>query len=215
MRVNNLEKKVVAFMIVALLIGGIIGHYSGKPYDEIAILESEIAILQSDYAELDILYDTLLVDYTELELLLEIEILDVYFSPNGGAASQVVDWIDRANETIHVLIYSFTNDNIGDAVVRAHKRGVEIKVVFEKSQVSQYSEYMKLRTAGVLVRNDTNSGLMHHKVAVIDSYIILTGSFNWSANAEDHNNENLMVIRSENLVTTFEEEFLKIWSSSV
>jgi phosphatidylserine/phosphatidylglycerophosphate/cardiolipin synthase-like enzyme len=213
--VNNLEKKVVALIIMALLIGGIIGYYSAPSYGEIARLESEIAILQSDYAELDALYDDLLGGYTELELLLEIEILGVYFSPHGGAASQVIDWIDRANETINVLIYSFTNDDIGDAVVRAYQRGVEIKVVFEKSQVSQYSEYMKLRTAGVLVRNDTNSGLMHHKVAVIDSYIILTGSFNWSASAEERNNENLMVIRSELLVTTFEEEFQEIWGSSV
>jgi phosphatidylserine/phosphatidylglycerophosphate/cardiolipin synthase-like enzyme len=195
--VNNLEKKVVALIIMALLIGGIIGYYSAPSYGEIARLESEIAILQSDYAELDALYDDLLGGYTELELLLEIEILGVYFSPHGGAASQVIDWIDRANETINVLIYSFTNDDIGDAVVRAYQRGV------------------KLRTAGVLVRNDTNSGLMHHKVAVIDSYIILTGSFNWSASAENRNNENLMVIRSELLVTTFEEEFQEIWGSSV
>lgn len=171
--------------------------------------------LITDYAELDVLYNERLVDYNKLELLLETEVLGVYFSPYGGAASQVIDWIDRANETIHVLIYSFTNDDIGDAVMRAHQRGVEIKIVFEKSQISQYSEYMKLRTANVLVRNDTNSKLMHHKVAMIDRYIILTGSFNWSASAEERNNENLMVIRSENLATTFEEEFQKIWSISV
>jgi phosphatidylserine/phosphatidylglycerophosphate/cardiolipin synthase-like enzyme len=212
--VNNLEKKVVAFVIVALLTGGIIGYYFAQPYDEIARLESEISILQSDYEELDALYDELFADNTELELLLEIEVLGVYFSPHGGAASQVINWIDRANETIHVLIYSFTNDDIGDAILRAHQRGVEIKVVFEKSQVSQYSEYMKLRSEGVLVRNDTNSKLMHHKVAVIDSHILLTGSFNWSAAAESSNNENFMVIKSETLVTTFEEEFQKIWSSS-
>lgn len=266
-----MEKKVVTIIVVALLIGGIIGYYVAKPYDEIARLETEISTLHSDYAglntvynellveytelnatynellvnyadpdalyneliadyanlntlynalitdyaELDVLYNEQVIDYNNLDLLLDTEILGVYFSPDGGAAGQVIDWIDRANETIHVLIYSFTNDDIGDAVMRARQRGVEIKVVFEKSQISQYSEYMKLRTVGVLVRNDTNSGLMHHKVAVIDGYLLLTGSFNWSASAEERNNENLMVIISENLATTFEEEFQKIWNSSV
>lgn len=210
-----MEKKVIAFMVVALLIGGIVGYYVAQPYEEIARLESEVSTLQSEYTTLFTQYNELIADYAELEQLLETEIIGVYFSPNGGAASQVINWIDRANETIHVLIYSFTNDDIGDAVVRAYLRGVEIKVVFETKQVSQYSEYRKLRFTGIHVRNDTNSGLMHHKVAVIDGYIILTGSFNWSASAEERNNENLMVIRSENLATTFEEEIQRIWNISV
>ncbi|MEM0003549.1 MAG: hypothetical protein QXT08_05215, partial [Thermoproteota archaeon] len=39
---------------------------------------------------------------------------EVYFSPNGGAADRIVYWIDRANKTIYVAIYSFTHDKIGD-----------------------------------------------------------------------------------------------------
>jgi phosphatidylserine/phosphatidylglycerophosphate/cardiolipin synthase-like enzyme len=210
-----LEKKVIAVLVVALLLGGIVGYYVAQPDDEIVKLESEISTLQSEYTNLSTQYNELITDYAELEQLLETELIDVYFSPYGGAASQVINWIDHANETIHVLIYSFTNDDIGDAVVRAYQRGVEIKVVFEKTQISQYSEYMKLRTTGIQARNDTNSGLMHHKVAVIDGYIILTGSFNWSASAEERNNENLMVIRSQSLATTFEEEVQRIWNISV
>lgn len=210
-----MEKKLLGFIVAVLLFGGIIGYYTANSHEEIARLESEISTLQFDYSNLNTLYNELISDYAEIELLLETEILGLYFSPYGGAASQVIDWIDRANETIHVLIYSFTNDDVGDAVVRAHQRGIEIQVVFERSQVSQYSEYMKLRTVGIEVKNDTNSGLMHHKVAIIDGYIILTGSFNWSAAAEERNNENFMVIKSENLATTFEEEFQRVWSISV
>jgi phosphatidylserine/phosphatidylglycerophosphate/cardiolipin synthase-like enzyme len=140
-------------------------------------------------------------------------VLGVYFSPQGGCEGQVVNWIDRANKTIHVVIYSFTNDAIGDAVVRAHQRGVEIKVVFEKKQVSEYSEYWKLQNIGALVKNDTNSGLMHHKTAIIDGYILLTGSFNWSGAAEERNNENLMILESDYLTIAFIEEFQQIWDS--
>lgn len=210
-------KKVIPLIIVALLIGGVGGYYIAVPR-----LKSEISTLTASYTQLNETYSELLSDHTtlkknidELELLLNTEILDINFSPNGGAASKVINWIDQANETIHVLIYSFTNDDIGEAIVKAHQRGVEIKVVFEKSQVSQYSEYIKLRTAGILVKNDTNSGLMHHKVAIVDGYIVLTGSFNWSASAEERNNENLIVIKSDYLATVFEKEFKNIWNTSI
>jgi phosphatidylserine/phosphatidylglycerophosphate/cardiolipin synthase-like enzyme len=86
-------------------------------------------------------------------------------------------------------------------------------VVFEKSQVSKYSEYWKLQNIGVLVRNDTNTRLMHHKTAVIDGYVLLTGSFNWSGAAEEHNNENLMILKSDYLTLAFIEEFQQIWDS--
>jgi len=143
----------------------------------------------------------------------EPSILSVHFSPKGGCASTAIYWLGRANSSVHVLIYSFTHDAIGDAILAAHHRGIEIKIVFEKQQVSQYSEYFRLAAAGVQVRNDTNPNLMHHKVAIIDGHIILIGSFNWSAAGEDDNNENLLVIRSAELAAALDMEFQRIWTT--
>jgi len=140
------------------------------------------------------------------------QIVGVYFSPNGGCESAVLTWISKANSSIHVLIYSFTLDSIGNALVEAHQRGIEVKAVFEKSQISQYSEYNRLRNAGISVRNDTNPDLMHDKVMIVDSNIVLTGSFNWSANAQENNNENLIVISSRPVANAFEINFQKIWT---
>jgi len=144
-----------------------------------------------------------------------VTVLGVYFSPNGGCESQIIEWIGRANRTIHVLIYSFTLDSISDALIEAYNRGVEVKVVFEKNQITKYSEYHKLKAAGIQVRNDTNPKSMHDKVMIIDGIIVLTGSFNWSANAERRNNENLIVIESIYVASVYEEEFYRIWNSSV
>ena len=124
-------------------------------------------------------------------------------------------WAGRANESIHVLIYSFTLDDVSDALIEAYNSGVEVQVVFEKQQISKYSEYPKLEQAGVAVRNDTNSAYMHNKVMIIDETIVLTGSFNWSAHAEEQNNENLIVIKSTYIAETYEEEFQKIWAESI
>jgi len=141
----------------------------------------------------------------------EPSILAVRFSPKGGCADQVIYWLGRANSSVHVLIYSFTYDPIGDAVLSTYHRGVDVKIVFEKDQVSKYSEFFRLAAAGVSVRNDTNPNLMHTKVAIIDGHIVLVGSFNWSAAAENDNNEVLLVIRSADLAARLEAEFQRIW----
>jgi len=145
----------------------------------------------------------------------DITVLGVYFSPKGGCEDQVIGWIGRANRTIHILIYSFTLDSVSDALIEAQNRGVEVKVVFEKNQITKYSEYQKLKAAGIAVRNDTNPGYMHDKVMIIDGVIVLTGSFNWSMHAEEKNNENLLIIRSLYLAGIYEKEFERIWINSI
>lgn len=139
----------------------------------------------------------------------------VYFSPRGGCENQVINWINKANSSIHVLIYSFTLDSVGNALIEALDRHIEVKIVFEKGQIGQSSEYQRLRNSAVDVRNDTNPSYMHDKIMIVDGKVVLTGSFNWSNNAENENNENLLIITSTSLATTYENEFQKIWNSSV
>jgi len=219
----------IVLLIVGLIIGGAVGHLLSA--EEISSLqnrtqnlETQVTSLQGDKAQLQNLVASLQDDKVGLERRIseleagnvtyrvESAILAVRFSPRDGAASQIIYWLGRANKSIHVLIYSFTLDSIGDAIIGAHQRGIDAKLVFEKSQVSKYSEYFRLADAGVQVRNDTNPASMHHKVAIIDGSLILVGSFNWSDAAEDDNNENLLVIRSSDVASSFEQEFQRIWS---
>ena len=138
---------------------------------------------------------------------------EVYFSPKGGCADAVLFWIGRANQSVHVLMFIFTLDAIADALISAHRRGVEVRVVFDKAQ--SYSQYAVIRSAGIEVRNDTNwEGIMHDKIAIIDYAIVITGSFNWTNTAENNNNENLIVIHSVEVASRYESEFQKIWSQS-
>jgi hypothetical protein len=175
-------------------------------------LNSTIQQLNGQIALLNLLLDTYNATIAALSVG-EPSILAVRFSPRGGCADQVEYWLGRANHTAHVLIYSFTLDSIGDSVLATYRRGVDVKIVFEKSQVSKYSEFFRLAAAGVPVRNDTNPGDMHEKVAIIDGYIVLVGSFNWSAAGENENNEALLVIKSADLATTLEREFQRIWTT--
>ncbi len=141
---------------------------------------------------------------------------EVCFPRQTICDSLLISWIDRANKTLHIMIYSFTSDAIGDALVRAKNRGVEVLVVMEEQQVNvQGSEYNKLKTYGINVRIDDNSALMHHKVAIIDGKIVATGSYNWSAAAEDRNDENLILLFNTALAEKYATEFLRVWNKAV
>lgn len=168
--------------------------------DRIELLDKQIKLLNE---QIEILNEKL-----------EIEILGVYFSPKGGCAEAIINLIGSANKSIHILIYSFTLDSIGNALIEAYKRGVDVRVVFERNEISEYSEYWRLKGAGVPVRNDTNSYLMHNKVMIVDSEIVVTGSYNWSRSAEERNDENIIIIRSRRIAEEYEKAFEKIWAKS-
>jgi len=140
---------------------------------------------------------------------------EIHFSPRGGCADTIIYWISRANQSVHVLMYIFTLQNVAEALISAYDRGVEVKIVFDKSQGSSYSQQALLKAAGIEVRNDTNpNGIMHNKVAIIDNRIVITGSFNWTNSAENNNNENLIVIHSVDVASRYESEFQNIWNQS-
>ena len=224
----SFSRKTSALGILIALVIGVISGYVVKPEvdttelkQRIDDLEEQITTLQNEIinrnTQIDILrsrISELESQVTDLEQQLELKILGIYFSPKGGCEGQILYWIDRANESINVLIYSFTSDSIGDALVGAHNIGIGVQVVFEKSQIREGSEYWKLKAAGIAVRNDTNSGLMHDKVMIVDGLIVLTGSFNWSEKGEDSNNENLIVIESTYVAEIYGGEFTKIWDES-
>ena len=134
----------------------------------------------------------------------------VYFCPEDGCADELITLIDSAETQIYAAVYSFTLDSLGDALVRAHERGVTVSIVLEKDQISQYSEFDKLVNSGIDARIDSNPASMHNKFAIIDSEVVVTGSFNWSQNADTRNDENLLILRSKELSTQYELEFQEI-----
>lgn len=143
------------------------------------------------------------------------DLLETCFSPGGDCASRVVYWIGRANSSIHILIYSFTLNAIGDALVQAKQRGIDVKIVWDKSNWNASgSEYQKLKDSGIEVRVDYRHGLLHDKVAIIDQHIIITGSFNWSQAANQENRENLIVIDGQTWAQDYEQQFQQIWNAS-
>jgi len=130
--------------------------------------------------------------------------IEVYFSPRGGCTAAVIRELDAAQTTVLVQAYSFTSAPIAKALVNAHKRGVKIDVILDKSQrTEKYSAADFLRNMGVLVRIDAKHAIAHNKVMVIDDGVVITGSFNFTKAAEESNAENLLIIRDKPLAAKY------------
>jgi len=135
-----------------------------------------------------------------------------YFCPEDDCDKKLIAEIEGAQNYIHAAVYSFTLDEIGDALIAARERGVKVMVVFDEQQASQqWTEFTRLKEAGVDVRLDGNSKYMHNKIAVIDGDRIVTGSYNWTQNATSGNDENLIILTSKALAAQYDEEFWEIY----
>ncbi|MFZ0531604.1 MAG: phospholipase D-like domain-containing protein [Anaerolineales bacterium] len=142
--------------------------------------------------------------------------IEVYFSPEDGTLENILAAVNAAQESISFMAYSFTSDELADALIKQAKSGVSVSGVFDKDQYHSNAgtEFDTLQHAGIDVRLDGNPRLMHHKVIIIDGQIVITGSYNFSNNAEHHNDENTLIIHNQDIATQYLAEFQQIYNGS-
>jgi len=135
--------------------------------------------------------------------------VEVFFSPKGGCTDAVVRELRHAQRSVWVQAYSFTNPDIAKGLVDAKKRGLDVKMILDKSQLSEkYTEADFTAHAGIPTWIDAQHAIAHNKVMIIDGDTVITGSFNFTRQAEDHNAENLLIIHK---TPTLAEEYSKNW----
>ena len=128
----------------------------------------------------------------------------------GRFTEAVVKELANAKKTVLVQAYSFTSAPIAKALVDAHKRGVDVRVILDKSQrTAKYSSADFVAHAGIPCFIDGQHSIAHNKVMVIDGATVLTGSFNFTKAAEEHNAENLLTIRD----TAVAEKYAANWQA--
>ena len=128
----------------------------------------------------------------------------VYFSPDGGAEAAVVAALGRARQTVLVQAYSFTDEPIAQALKAAHDRGVAVRAILDKSQLTErHSDLAFLVQAGVPTWIDAVHAIAHNKVMVIDGRWVVTGSFNFTRAAEHRNAENLLILDAPELAARY------------
>ena len=135
------------------------------------------------------------------------------FSP-GGVTAHLARAIDAARTSIDLANFSFTSEDLRDALGRAKARGVKIRIVFDAGQYKFLSEMHWFAENGftVLVSKgkEGEKGVMHNKFAVLDGALVEAGSFNWTRNGERNNYENAMFLDAPDDVAAFAAYFERI-----
>jgi phosphatidylserine/phosphatidylglycerophosphate/cardiolipin synthase-like enzyme len=135
--------------------------------------------------------------------------VEVYFSPEDGTLAHILEVVGLAKESISFLAYSFTSDSLAEALLERTNSGVVVQGVFDKDQyhANYGTEFDRLSAAGLDIRLDGNPRLMHDKVIIIDNQVVITGSYNFSNNAEYNNDENTLIIHNPEIANLYTAEF--------
>jgi phosphatidylserine/phosphatidylglycerophosphate/cardiolipin synthase-like enzyme len=137
--------------------------------------------------------------------------ITVYFTPRDRPRDELVELLRSADSEIVFLAFSYTSDEIAEAMIDRRAAGVAVSGVFEtRNAGGQGSEFEPLQNADVDVVLDGNCYTMHHKFMVIDGRYVVTGSYNFTERAESVNDENLLVIDSPALAEQYRDEYVRV-----
>ncbi len=138
--------------------------------------------------------------------------LEVLFSPEDGIQERLVDLLLSAERDIRFMAYSFTADALGEAIRQKAASGIHVEGIMDAGQVESNmgSEYGVFLQAGLEVCNDSSDGAMHHKVMIIDENVVVAGSYNFSSNAEEVNDENVVILHDPAIASLFLAEFHRV-----
>ncbi|HLW68498.1 MAG TPA: phospholipase D family protein [Gemmataceae bacterium] len=132
------------------------------------------------------------------------------FSPKGGCTEIIVNELRKARREILVQAYSFTCPDIAKALIDAKKRGVKVTILLDRSNEKEtHSELAILAEHDLWPLIDAHHAIAHNKIMIIDRRTLLTGSFNFTRQAEHENAENLLVLRGHwELIEEYRKNFL-------
>ncbi|XP_018520605.1 mitochondrial cardiolipin hydrolase [Lates calcarifer] len=126
--------------------------------------------------------------------------------------SRLLRHLLSATSSLDLCVFAFSNMDLCRAVLVLHSRGVTVRVLTDKDYAAiTGSQIGVLRKAGICVRCDVGSVYMHHKFAVVDDQLLITGSLNWTLTAVQSNMENVLITKEPELVRPFIKEFHRLW----
>ena len=143
-------------------------------------------------------------------------IIESYFSPSDNTTIAIANAIKSAESELQFALLTFTNNELGDAVLDAHDGGVDVRGIVDNVN-DQGSEFDYLMGQGVNITDDNTTQSTHHKYAIIDANDVgsdpqvVLGSHNWSGGAETRNDENTLIVHNANVANIYLQEFEARW----
>jgi phosphatidylserine/phosphatidylglycerophosphate/cardiolipin synthase-like enzyme len=192
------KKSSIILIIVSLIIGAGIGRYAGS--------NSSVKPTSDN------------VQIASMATTTNSEPLKYYFTQAGDHPEKaLVTELGKAQATLDIAIYSLTHPDIVQAIIEAKKRGVNVRIITDQTEAknkTQGAALQSIKSAGILIKQNTHSGLMHLKVSIIDNKEFTSGSFNYSNAASTTNDEVLIIDQDPKLALKWDQEFESMWNDT-
>ncbi|MSP25418.1 MAG: endonuclease [Myxococcales bacterium] len=134
------------------------------------------------------------------------------FSPGDGPLSKLIGLLGAARSTVDICVFTITDDRIAGAIHACHERGVAVRIITDDDKsLDLGSDVERLRRSGIPIRTDRSEHHMHHKFALFDRAMLVTGSYNWTRAATSSNHENIIVTDEPRLAKPFATLFERLW----
>lgn len=187
--------RILFYAVTVSFLTGMFAGYNGHKEDIMSVFTKK---------------DDPLVENKVDAILAEITDISTCFTPPTGCGTVIANQISKAQDSIYVQAYGFTSGEIAHALIEAHKRGVKVRVLLDKSNISaKHSRMRNLRKAGIEVDIDhIIPGIAHNKVIIIDNQKVITGSFNFTTSADIRNAENIIIINNKQIAARYLQNWL-------
>jgi len=151
------------------------------------------------------------------------KLVEVYFSPSDNAASALIKNIDSATKDIQFENLVFTSVDLSTAMINASKRKLKMRGIVDGLDTSSSSsKTLLMSNNGVQVKIWVKGVQFHHKTCIIDAINndvnldpkLITGSYNWSGNGENFNDENVVIVHDLTIANIYLQEFEQRWKEA-
>ncbi|MCA9147290.1 MAG: hypothetical protein H6821_07915 [Planctomycetaceae bacterium] len=137
---------------------------------------------------------------------------EAYFSPGDDCLRAIAGLLNRTQKSVDICVFTITDNRISDDIVETRGRGVEVRIISDNDKSADFgSDIERFERAGIQVVVDNSEHHMHHKFAIFDRRITLTGSYNWTRSAAEYNEENILVTHDRRIADRFQQEFERLW----
>lgn len=124
--------------------------------------------------------------------------------------NRILSALDEAKVSIRVVVAWFTNDLLFNKLVEKYKEGIDVRVAIYDDGINRKHGIDISQVPRDLIRRGRRGGLMHDKFCVIDNQVVITGSYNWTNNAEFRNDENITVEKDPEQATRYSQEYRRL-----
>jgi phosphatidylserine/phosphatidylglycerophosphate/cardiolipin synthase-like enzyme len=144
-------------------------------------------------------------------------IFEVHFFPNSSEEMHLINLISKTKISLDIAMFTINNIHIAEEIKKIFYKGIKLRIITDGECIKMPSSNIySLAAIGINIKTDDSVRYhMHHKFCVIDNSVVVTGSFNWTDQAVNHNQENLLFLENKDLAIKYSNEFQKLWDDFV